>query len=335
MLSESFPPSTPTPSSMSAALMAWQASYSLGPSPGSLAAHIQLAEHLTSPRAVTLAHMRLVTISATVQRAMAAGHTRPLMGCSPTAVATPAVSKWLWASTAQLASGTCSGPTHCCCATRPVTERSTLLVRNRLEPTETSRSTRSSAAAHVRPSGSASGAVGSATRCMSKVFCGILPSTRESGRSKGVVPSRASCTTTRPSAVTRPTKDTGHFSRAAMASSSSRSSGRTSRPLFSWYSAPQSSFTLRVASPALMSRSSYRAPSGSTISLSTLPLPPAPWSCTETIGLRAPSSTQARISRFILFSISASPRCTALKSSAASWSPESTEEAAPPPMPMR
>ena len=45
--------------------------------------------------ALTLAHTRLVSASATVIRAMALGFKRPLMGCSPMAVAPPVVSRWL------------------------------------------------------------------------------------------------------------------------------------------------------------------------------------------------------------------------------------------------
>lgn len=48
MLSESFPPSTATPSCDMSWHMAWHARYSEAPSPGSLAAHIQLPLHLTS-----------------------------------------------------------------------------------------------------------------------------------------------------------------------------------------------------------------------------------------------------------------------------------------------
>ena len=51
--------------------------------------------------------------------------------------------------------------------------------------------------------------------------------------------------------------------------------------------------------------------------------------------LEPPISLQARITRFIFCSISASPRWTALKSSADSFSPWSMDEAAPPPKPTR
>lgn len=50
---------------------------------------------------------------------------RPFSGCSPMAVAPPVVLKGLCAMHAKSASGVCRGPTHCCCAICPVTERST------------------------------------------------------------------------------------------------------------------------------------------------------------------------------------------------------------------
>ncbi len=59
----------------------------------------------------------------------------------------------------------------------PVTERSALVVRKRLEPTAGNASTRASAACALSPSGSASGRVGSRARANSNVFCGISPST--------------------------------------------------------------------------------------------------------------------------------------------------------------
>ena len=49
----------------------------------------------------------------------------PLIGCSPIAVAAPTVSNIDRAVTATSDSGVCKGPTHCCCAISPVTQRST------------------------------------------------------------------------------------------------------------------------------------------------------------------------------------------------------------------
>mmetsp|Transcript_19825 Transcript_19825/g.63179 ORF Transcript_19825/g.63179 Transcript_19825/m.63179 type:complete len:338 (+) Transcript_19825:396-1409(+) len=337
MESESFPPSTATPMAFMKLDMAAHASYMAAPSPSSLAAHIQLAEHFTSPRPPTDAHTRLVTASAVARRAIAAGSSRPLIGCSPTAVAAPEKSVWVCAMTPQLASGMWSGPTHCCCAMRPVTERSTLLVRKRFDPTEGRRRTRPSASATVSPSGRDSGLDGKGLRSETKVLGGSLPRTISRGREYGVEPSSESSSVTMPSPVTWPRKAEGQDSRAQMASKRGLLSGRRRRHEFSWYSAPHSSRIERVASPELMARACSFAPSGSTISLHTFPLPPAPWSWMETMGLLSPISTHARITRFILFSISASPRCTASKSRAArsASSPPALEEAAPPPRPMR
>jgi hypothetical protein len=90
-----------------------------------------------------------------------------------------------------------------------------------------------------------------------------------------------------------------------------------------------------VGSPTRMLRISTRPPACSTSSLSTLAGPPAPWSWMTSIRLKSPISLQARITRFIFCSISASPRWTALKSSLASFSPCIIDEAAPPPKPTR
>ena len=79
------------------------------------------------------------------------------MGCSPMDKAQPVVEKCDCAMTATSESGSCKGPTHCCCAMRPVTERSTLFVRNLLEPTESRRRTRSSAEGTVASVGRESG----------------------------------------------------------------------------------------------------------------------------------------------------------------------------------
>mmetsp|Transcript_14859 Transcript_14859/g.37606 ORF Transcript_14859/g.37606 Transcript_14859/m.37606 type:complete len:312 (+) Transcript_14859:1950-2885(+) len=308
------------------------------PSPFILAAHIQLPEALMSCRLVTCAEHMFVSASATVIRAMAAGLTSPRMGCSPTVVAIPVSVSKPCATSAWSASGVCSGPTHCCCAISPETERSTLLVRKRFEPTESSLSTRPTASFTVTLVGSASGVALGASCVSVKTFLGISPSTSASDRSTGVEPSRESKSTTRPSPVTSPRCAIGADSRSAMRSSRGRLAGEVSSALFSWYSAPQISSTDIDLSPQRIARTSMRPPIGSQISLSTLPLPPAPWSWMAWMGLSAPRLMHARMMRFILFSISASPRCTALKLSAAclaSTSTSSLDEAAPPPIPMR
>ncbi len=74
-----------------------------------------------SAMSVPAANMRLVRASPRARRAMAAGFTRPFRGCSPMEVAAPVSPVWVWAITATSATGNCSGPQHCCCATSPAT----------------------------------------------------------------------------------------------------------------------------------------------------------------------------------------------------------------------
>mmetsp|Transcript_42293 Transcript_42293/g.108165 ORF Transcript_42293/g.108165 Transcript_42293/m.108165 type:complete len:401 (+) Transcript_42293:127-1329(+) len=336
MLRLSLPPSMAMPRSIIKSRMATALSYMSTPSVPSLAACIQLTLLLTSPRAVTLAHVRLVRASPTARRAMAAGSTSPLMGASPMEVARPTSSLWLCAMTAQLESGSSMGPTHCCCATRPVTLRSTLVVRKRLEQTAGCLSTTSSASlADMPPSSSGLSVLGA--RVKEYVFWGMSPSTASRSRSTAGGSSGAalSFTTMRPLSVTVPMICSAQRSRAQISSITPRCSGRSSRQSFSWYSAPQISSTLRVSSPSLTARTSTSPPHGYTISFTTLQLPPAPWSCRLTMGLESPISTQARTTRHSFWLISASPRCTALKSSSALLEPLARLDAAPPPMPMR
>ena len=77
-------------------LIASAACLSLAPSPGSLAAHIQLAEQRMSGSLVILAPTRFSSASATAILAIAAGSTRPLTGCSPRLSATPEWPNRLW-----------------------------------------------------------------------------------------------------------------------------------------------------------------------------------------------------------------------------------------------
>ena len=163
----------------------------------------------------------------------------------------------------------------------------------------------------------------------------MSPSTSSKSRSTAVSPVFESFTTMWPESVISPMIITGTFSRLPSSTMNSRSSGRISIAAFSWNSAPHSSRTDIVGSPTTTLRMSSSAPFGALISFSTLPLPPAPWSWIDTIGFAPRRSIAARITRFILFSISASPRCTASKSSAACEASCTREEAAPPPRPMR
>lgn len=78
-----------------------------------------------SARLVAAANVRLVIASPSAMRAIAAGSTRPLRGCSPMEVAAPVSPVCAWAMTATSATGSCRGPQHCCCATRPASPRFT------------------------------------------------------------------------------------------------------------------------------------------------------------------------------------------------------------------
>ena len=210
---------------------------------------------------------------------------------------------------------------------KPVTARSTLLVKNRFEPTEIRRNTRSSASAAAmlpRALSAEDEAVGGEALLSTKILGGIFPRTFSSGRFTGRGdPGEAaeSSSLTSPLPVTTPTYATGTRSRSHMAEKSDVESAEINRASDSWYSAPQSSRTLRDASPETTLRMSMRPPAGEIISLRTLQFPPAPWSWIDTIGFAAPSSQHARMTRFTLCSICASPRCTALKSRSALLSP--------------
>ena len=68
--------------------------------PGSCTAHIQLADARTAASDSTPAHIRLVSISVTESRAIAATSASPLSGCSPMAVTVPVVPKAEWATSA-------------------------------------------------------------------------------------------------------------------------------------------------------------------------------------------------------------------------------------------
>mmetsp|Transcript_21095 Transcript_21095/g.48401 ORF Transcript_21095/g.48401 Transcript_21095/m.48401 type:complete len:284 (+) Transcript_21095:1879-2730(+) len=283
MESESFPPSMQMPSSIIMSLSADATSYIFGPSPGSLAAHIQLPDTLIESKDGSLIHMRFVTASATaslpMMQQLSGSPASPLRGCSPIDVAHPVTLSGLWAKHAKLANGVCNGPTHCCCATRPVTDLSTLLVRNRFEPTDTNRSTpTASADSTVKPAGSVRGLGETALRCIWNVLGGIFPNTFSKGKSTGVELSCESLTTTFPSPETAPTTAYGTFSRWQILSKSSCFSAGSKRALFSWNSAVQSSSNDMDGSPTSIFLMSMTAPAGSAISLSTLPEPPAPWS---------------------------------------------------------
>mmetsp|Transcript_91263 Transcript_91263/g.267125 ORF Transcript_91263/g.267125 Transcript_91263/m.267125 type:complete len:292 (-) Transcript_91263:1526-2401(-) len=291
MDSESLPPSMATPRVHITSRRANAVSYMFAPSPGNLAAHIQLPEALTSPRSVHLAHTMFVMASPTDIRALAAPDKSPLMGCSPMAVTPPFTGvpsrvSIVLAITAQSASGVRSGPTHCCCAMRPVTLRSTLFVRKRFEPTVRFESTSLNVAPRVAASSArqkrsltmagASAAGRRSAWSEWKVLGGSLPRTWARGSFTGVDPSRLSTTVQRPSPVMVPTQQTCERSRSLTSCRSGSASARTRAQLLSWYSAPQISSRDIVGSPTTTSRMSILPPTGSRISLSTLQFPPQP-----------------------------------------------------------
>ena len=157
------------------------------------------------------------------------------------------------------------GPTHCCCATRPVTDRSTLVVRNRLEHTDGRRRTRSMASDAEVPAGRSRGVGERSMRLRSYVFLGMSPRTFSRSRSSGTgEPGGAvgSTSLTRPLPSMDPSTENGHRSRAQIFSTTGKLSGAMSIAEFSWYSAPQISRTESVASPSLTSRMLSSPPLG-------------------------------------------------------------------------
>mmetsp|Transcript_118 Transcript_118/g.476 ORF Transcript_118/g.476 Transcript_118/m.476 type:complete len:317 (-) Transcript_118:1563-2513(-) len=285
---ESLPPSTATWTSISASHMAEHAAYIFAPSPGSLAAHIQLAERRMSCLFEIRAKQRFVIISATETRAMRSGDRFVSCGASPTAMAQPSVLRCDRAMTAQFDSGSCSGPTHCCLAISPPTDLSTLCTRNRFEQTLGRPSTAFKAwrRSSSRPF-PASGLTDRAGVSLRKVFGGNFSMTNSSGRSEikaSLPPGRSSMTRTVVSFETTPTTSKRHFSRSHNARSAASSRAWSRIPLDSWYSAPQISKAVMVSSPTLNFESLYSAPAPSTISFSTFALPPQPWSWMAAMG---------------------------------------------------
>ena len=233
---ESLPPSTAMPISTMASLSAVAASYMMAPSAAILAAYIQFTDALMSSRHVEAAHTMLVMASPMAMRAIALGLISPLSGCSPMDVAAPVCPEWVWAMTATSATGSCSGPQHCCWATSPVTDLSTLVVKKRLEHTDGSLSTRSRADATVVPAGMSSGATGSSLLLNLYVLFGRSPSTFSRSRSTGFwVPGGASLSTrtTLPLPSIAPSTCMLQRSLAQISSSTCAFSGLMSRQSFS------------------------------------------------------------------------------------------------------
>ena len=133
MESESFPVGTLIPKSIAKSETACTAVYKRASSPSFLHGHIQLADRETdaSP-SLSGAHTRLVKDSAILFLLPAAGSIKAEIGECPILVAIPSFPLKSKAITPQLFNGNCNGPTHCCFATRPPTQRSTLLVSQSL-----------------------------------------------------------------------------------------------------------------------------------------------------------------------------------------------------------
>mmetsp|Transcript_3757 Transcript_3757/g.10761 ORF Transcript_3757/g.10761 Transcript_3757/m.10761 type:complete len:262 (+) Transcript_3757:1611-2396(+) len=231
----SFPPSHAMPREIIESLRATAASYIAAPSPSILAAYIQFTDDLMSSIDVRGAHMMLVTASATASRAMADGFNMPFRGCSPMEHAPPVTSSNVCATTATSASGNCNGPTHCCWATRPETDLSTLVVKNLLEQTLGNLSTLCKASVKgMAPESRGVVWIWSLTR--SYFFLGIFPRTLSKSRSSGITSPGAaflSLRTILPSPLMTPMKDTRHLSLSAIFSSRALLSGLMSRQSFS------------------------------------------------------------------------------------------------------
>src|SRR5690606_33163757 len=133
---ESFPVGTLMPRATTKSERASTAWYSRASSPSFLQGHIQFAERDTDLRPSSKgAQTRLVRDSPTLFLLPATGSIKPEMGEWPKLVAIPCFPLKSKAIAPQLFKGSCRGPTHCCLATRPPTQRSTLLVSQSLEPT--------------------------------------------------------------------------------------------------------------------------------------------------------------------------------------------------------
>ncbi|RUP51630.1 hypothetical protein BC936DRAFT_146869 [Jimgerdemannia flammicorona] len=101
----------------------------------------------TRDRDSTFAAARLVTHSATAMRADAAGFSKASGVRSPMAMASPVRTSTPYevVVTATSATGTCQGPTHWSRATRPVMDRSPMVMRKDFEATAGRRRTREAA----------------------------------------------------------------------------------------------------------------------------------------------------------------------------------------------
>ena len=133
---ESFPVGMLIPNSMAKLDTASTALYKRASSPLFLQGHIQFAERDTDSSWFSKgAHTKLVKDSAMALREPAASSIKLAMGACPMLVATPSFPLKSKAMTATSFKGNCKGPAHCCLATLPPTQRSTLLVNQSLHAT--------------------------------------------------------------------------------------------------------------------------------------------------------------------------------------------------------
>ena len=133
---ESFPVGTLMPKSMANCDKDSTAAYKRASSPSFLQGHIQFADSETDVRPFCKgAQTILVKDSATLFLLPATGSINAEMGECPILVAIPSFPLKSRAITPQLFNGNCNGPAHCCFATRPPTQRSTLLVNQSLQAT--------------------------------------------------------------------------------------------------------------------------------------------------------------------------------------------------------
>ena len=134
--SESFPVGILIPNSIAKSEQPFTASYKRASSPSFLQAHIQLADKETDCKpSFNGAHTIFDNASAIAVLEPAIGFTKAEIGECPIEVAIPSFPLKSNAITPTLFKGNCNGPTHCCFATRPPTQRSTLLVNQSLQAT--------------------------------------------------------------------------------------------------------------------------------------------------------------------------------------------------------
>ena len=139
MESESFPVGMLIPSSIAKSAHAFTALYKRASSPSFLHAHIQLAESETLFKPSFNGAKTIFDNASPIEfREPAPGFIKAETGECPILVAIPSFPLKSRAMTPTLFNGNCNGPAHCCLATFPPTQRSTLLVSQSLQATASS-----------------------------------------------------------------------------------------------------------------------------------------------------------------------------------------------------